>query len=275
MERVNALRNGPATGAPIGFVMTTGDNTDNNSRIELDWFLKVMSGGRLTPDSGDPGHYEGVQDSEPKGFWQPDAALRDADKALGHPRLAAAIRELNIPGLRVPWHSTIGNHDQLYGGSYAASSFFHDLAVGSRNLFWLPPAEAASVNAALRKGPDPKGTRFREAWNRNKRSARSVTPDERRAPVTPHQYIAAHPGPANTGAGPVGHGCTPADLAADRLHYTFRISGDVVGVSLDTTGRGGDYRGSLGTSRLKWLDRTLTAHADDTVLVFSHHPSWR
>lgn len=70
VERVNALRHGPATGTPIGFVMTTGDNTDNNSRIELDWFLAVMSGGRFTPDSGDPGHYEGVQDSGLKGFWQ-------------------------------------------------------------------------------------------------------------------------------------------------------------------------------------------------------------
>lgn len=278
VERVNALRYGPATGTPIGFVMTTGDNTDNNSRIELDWFLAVMSGGRFTPDSGDPGHYEGVQDSGLKGFWQPDAALRDADKAAGYPRLpgflAAAVRELNSPGLNVPWYSTIGNHDQLYGGSYAASSFFHDLALGSRKLFWLPPAEAEAVNAFLRQGPDPQGTRFREAWNRHKGSARTVTPDGRRAPVTPREYIAAHLDPAHAGAGPVGHGYTTAELDSGRLHYAFRISDGVLGISLDTTDRGGDYRGSLGTDQMNWLDRTLTAHADDTVLVFSHHPSW-
>ncbi|MFE2543674.1 TIGR03767 family metallophosphoesterase [Actinacidiphila glaucinigra] len=278
VERVNALRYGPATGMPIGFVMTTGDNTDNNSRIELDWFLAVMSGGRFTPDSGDAGHYEGVQDSGLKGFWQPDAALRDLDKAAGYPRLpgflAAAVRELNSPGLNVPWYSTIGNHDQLYGGSYAASSFFHDLALGSRKLFWLPRAEAEAVNAFLRQGPDPQGTRFREAWNRYKSSARTVTPDGRRAPVTPREYIAAHLDPAHAGAGPVGHGYTTAELDSGRLHYAFRISDGVLGISLDTTDRGGDYRGSLGTDQLNWLDRTLTAHADDTVLVFSHHPSW-
>ncbi|WUD75312.1 TIGR03767 family metallophosphoesterase [Streptomyces sp. NBC_00510] len=278
VERVNALRHGPATGTPIGFVMTTGDNTDNNSRIELDWFLAVMSGGRFTPDSGDPHHYEGVQDSGLKLFWQPDAALRDVDKALGYPRLpgflAAAVRELNSPGLNVPWYSTIGNHDQLYGGSYAASSFFHDLALGSRKLFSLPPAEAEAVNASLREGPDPQGTRFRQAWNRYKSGARTVTPDERRAPVTPREYIAAHLDPAHAGAGPVGHGYTTAELDSGLLHYAFRISGGVLGVSLDTTDRGGDYRGSLGTAQLDWLDRTLTTHADDTVLVFSHHPSW-
>ncbi|WP_329187859.1 TIGR03767 family metallophosphoesterase [Actinacidiphila glaucinigra] len=278
VERVNALRYGPATGTPIGFVMTTGDNTDNNSRIELDWFLAVMSGGRFTPDSGDPGHYEGVQASGLKGFWQPDDALRDADKAAGYPRLpgflAAAVRELNSPGLNVPWYSTIGNHDQLYGGSYAASSFFHDLALGSRKLFWLPPAEAEAVNTFLRQGPDPQGTRFREAWNRYKRTTRTVTADGRRAPVTPREYIAAHLDPAHAGAGPVGHGYTTAELDSGRLHYAFRISDGVLGVSLDTTDRGGDYRGSLGTDQLNWLDRTLTAHAGETVLVFSHHPSW-
>ncbi|MEU4092955.1 TIGR03767 family metallophosphoesterase [Streptomyces sp. NPDC026673] len=278
VERVNALRHGPATGAPIDFVMTTGDNTDNNSRIELDWFLTAMSGGRFTPNTGDPRHYEGVQDSGLKLFWQPDAALRDADKALGFPRLHgfldAALREVNSPGLSVPWYSTIGNHDDLFGGSYASSSFFHDLAVGSRKLYSLPTAEAVAVNDLLRKGPDPRGERFREAWKRHRRAARTVTPDARRAPVTPREYVAAHLDPAHAGAGPVGHGYTRDNLESGRLHYTFRISDDVVGISLDTTDRGGDYRGSLGTAQLGWLDRTLTAHADDIVLVFSHHPSW-
>jgi hypothetical protein len=45
IERVNALRGGPATGAPHDFVMTTGDNTDNNCTAELEWFLTAMSGG--------------------------------------------------------------------------------------------------------------------------------------------------------------------------------------------------------------------------------------
>lgn len=53
--------------------MTTGDNTDNNSKTELDWFLKVMSGGRVTPNSGDPRRYEGVQNAGLKLYWQPDA----------------------------------------------------------------------------------------------------------------------------------------------------------------------------------------------------------
>lgn len=106
IERVNALPGGPATGAPLSFVMTTGDNTDNNSKLELEWYLTAMSGGKITPNSGDRRRYEGVQDSGLKLYWQPDSAVRDADKKLGFPRLdgflEAAIRTVHSPGLRLP-----------------------------------------------------------------------------------------------------------------------------------------------------------------------------
>ncbi|GGO23254.1 metallophosphoesterase [Microbispora rosea subsp. aerata] len=278
IERINALRYGPATRAPIGFVMTTGDNTDNNSHIEMEWFLTAMTGGRFTPDTGDPGAYEGAQNCGLGLYWQPESGLRDIDKRAGFPRLEgfleAAIREVSSPGLAVPWYSTVGNHDRLFGGAYReAGGFFADLATGSRKLFSLPASEAGAVYRALRGG-DPAGARFRAAWERHKGKARTVTADERRAPLSPRAYVAAHLDPAYTGPGPAGHGYTRDNLDSGRLDYSFRISDGVVGISLDTTDRGGDYRGSVGTRQLAWLKRTLKAHADDLVLVFSHHPSW-
>ncbi|GAB3893804.1 TIGR03767 family metallophosphoesterase [Microbispora bryophytorum subsp. camponoti] len=278
IEQVNTLRHGPATRAPIGFVMTTGDNTDNNSRIELEWFLTAMTGGRFTPNTGDPGAYEGVQNSGLGLYWQPDSGTRDIDKRAGFPHLdgflEAAIREVSSPGLAVPWYSTVGNHDQLFGGAYSgAGGFFADLATGSRKLFDLPASEAGAVYRALRRG-DPTGARFRALWKRYRGRARTVTADERRAPLSPHAYIAAHLDPAYTGPGPVGHGYTRDNLDSGRLDYSFRIANGVVGISLDTTDRGGDYRGSVGTRQLAWLERTLKTHADDIALIFSHHPSW-
>jgi metallophosphoesterase (TIGR03767 family) len=278
VERVNALRGGPATGEPVGFVMTTGDNTDNNSQLELEWFLTVMSGGRITPNSGDPKGYEGVQDSGLKLFWQPEATLRDGDKQLGFPRLAgyldAATRQVTSPGLSVPWYSTVGNHDMLSSGAYAYGSFWHDLATGSRKLQSIPSAEAAKLLKVIKSGTDPKGTAVRDAVTSYASKARTVTADDRRAPFTPHGYLTAHLDPSHRGAGPVGHGYTEANLQGDTMYYSFRIADSVVGISLDTTDRGGDYRGSLGTAQLNWLKAELTANADATVLVFSHHPSW-
>ncbi|MFE2585560.1 TIGR03767 family metallophosphoesterase [Streptomyces sp. NPDC059378] len=278
VERVNALRAGPVTGSPLHFAMTTGDNTDNNARTELEWFLTVMSGGRITPNSGDPRHYEGVQNTGLKLYWQPDQALRDADKQRGFPHLAgflaAATRELHSPGLNLPWYSTVGNHDALPLGCYAhGDSYLAEYAVGGRKLMTLDPAEGVKLERLISGATDPMGTAFRDLLKAHARDMRQVTPDERRAPYTPADYLKAHLDPAYTGPGPLGHGYSAANLSAGTQYYSFRIADDVLGVSLDTTDPGGHYEGSVGTAQLKWLERTLREHADSYVIVFSHHTS--
>ncbi|NKI42556.1 TIGR03767 family metallophosphoesterase [Streptomyces physcomitrii] len=278
VERVNALRGAPATGSPLHFVMTTGDNTDNNARSELDWFLTAMSGGRLTPNTGDPRRYEGVQDSGLALYWQPGDALRDADKAQGFPRLDgfldAAIRELNSPGLNLPWYSTVGNHDQLPGGCYAPSdSFWAEYAVGDRKVMTLPGEQGAALWNTVKKGGDPTGGLYRELLRSRPAGTRRITPDESRAPFTPEEYVRAHLRPEFTGPGPHGHGYTEANLAEDTRYYTFRVAEGVLGISLDSTDPGGHYEGSLGEAQFSWLREQLTAHKDEHVLVFSHHTS--
>lgn len=279
VERVNALRGAPATGAPLHFVMTTGDNTDNNARSELEWFMKVMSGGRITPDTGAPGHYEGVQNSGLKLYWQPGSATRDHDKALGFPHLeeflAAAIREVRSPGLALPWYSTVGNHDALPLGCYGshADPYLAAAAVGGKKLMDVSAADARKLQDAIKHATDPKGAGYRDFLKAHARSMRSVTPDDRRAPYTQADYLKAHLDPAYQGHGPAGHGYSSANLDAGTQYYAFRISDDVIGISLDTTDAGGHYEGSLGTAQLKWLDRTLKDNKDSYAVVFSHHTS--
>ncbi|MFD7918263.1 TIGR03767 family metallophosphoesterase [Streptomyces sp. NPDC059740] len=278
VARVNALAKGPATGAPLHCVVTTGDNTDNNSRAELDWFLRLMNGGRLTPDTGAPGRYEGVQNGGQALYWQPDSALRDADKQLGFPHLPgyldAAVRTVHSPGLRLPWYSTAGNHDSLPGGCWAPGDpYWTEFATGDRKLYRLPEDTARRAWRAVSRGADPKGAEFKALLRSNTRHMRQVTPDERRAPFTRAEYLRAHLDPRHTGPGPHGHGYTAEHLDSGHAYYTFRISPDVLGVSLDTTDTGGHYTGSVGTAQLRWLKQVLTDHADEHVLVLSHHTS--
>ncbi|GHH87222.1 metallophosphoesterase [Streptomyces sulfonofaciens] len=279
VERVNALRGAPVTGAPLQFVMTTGDNTDNNARCELDWFLTTMSGGAITPNTGDPHRYEGVQDSGLALYWQPqDAALRDADKQLGFPHLPgfldAAIRGLRSPGLDLPWYSTVGNHDALAGGCYGGGdSYLAEFAVGDRKLFSLPGAETKAVYNGIHQATDPTGGLLEQVLRGQARHMRTVTPDASRAPFTAAEYVAAHLDPAHRGPGPLGHGYTADNLASGTRYYTFRVSDDVLGISLDTTDPGGAYEGSIGGEQLAWLERTLKANRDTYTLVFSHHTS--
>ncbi|RPE43899.1 metallophosphoesterase (TIGR03767 family) [Streptomyces sp. Ag109_O5-1] len=279
VERVNALRGAPVTGSPLHFVMTTGDNTDNNAHSELEWFMKVMSGGRMSPNTGDPKHYQGVQNSGLKLFWQPDSTVRDADKALGFPHLAgflaAAIREVRSPGLNLPWYSTVGNHDALPLGCFGAHAdpYLAAAAIGGKKLMSVTDADAKKLQDSIRKAQDPKGSGYRDFLKAHARSMRSVTPDEKRAPYTPADYLKAHLDPAYQGLGPVGHGYSSANVDAGTQYYAFRISDDVIGISLDTTDAGGHYDGSIGTAQLNWLDKTLTENKDSYAVVFSHHTS--
>ncbi|MEV0373987.1 TIGR03767 family metallophosphoesterase [Streptomyces sp. NPDC050636] len=295
VEQVNALTAGPHTGRPPAFVMSTGDNIDNHSLVELEWFLTLMSGGRITPNTGDPASYEGVQNSGLPLYWHPDDRLRDQDTRRGLPHipgyLEAAIRPVVSPGLRIPWYSTPGNHDDLPGGFLAPQDpALADYITGDRKLLSVPDADVAAFARVLKSGDDPKSTVLKDILRRNAGRARPVTADERRRMFTPHEYLAAHLDPAHAGSGPVGHGYTDNHLDSDQTYYSFTVAEDVIGISIDTTYRSGHYEGSLGAGQLRWLERTLAAHssryydtdgrlvrntgADDAhILVFSHHHS--
>ncbi|MFG2787204.1 TIGR03767 family metallophosphoesterase [Streptomyces sp. NPDC048419] len=278
VERINALRGAPVTGSALHFAMTTGDNTDNNAKSELEWFLKIMSGGRMAPNTGDPRHYEGVQNSGLKTYWQPDSTVRDGDKQLGFPHLqgylAAAIREVRSPGLNLPWYSTVGNHDAMPLGCYGhGDSWLAEYAFGGKKLMSLSASEATKLQNHIKSGNDPKGLAFRDLLKAHARDMRSVTPDPKRAPYTPADYLRAHLDPAYRGLGPVGHGYSTANLQSGTQYYTFRIADDVVGISIDTTDPGGHYEGSIGTAQLNWLEKQLKDNKDSYVVVFSHHTS--
>ncbi|MFE6029868.1 TIGR03767 family metallophosphoesterase [Streptomyces niveus] len=279
IERINALGTGPATGAPLAFAMTTGDNTDNNSLCELDWYLTLMSGGLVTPNSGDPQAYEGVQNSGTRMYWHPEDGAPDADKRLGYPRiegfLEAALRPVRSPGLALPWYSTVGNHDSLASGAYSdRTGFLAEFAVGTRKLYDIPDPDAVALLARISGGETADGGALISLLRREKRRMRTVTADPRRAPFTPSQYLTAHLDSAHTGAGPVGHGYTKDNLAQATLDYTFPMGENVTGVSLDTTDHGGHFTGSVGTGQLRWLERILKEHREGYVVLFTHHNSW-
>ncbi|MEV7599701.1 TIGR03767 family metallophosphoesterase [Kitasatospora sp. NPDC089797] len=292
VERVNSLDGGPYTGMPFSLVMATGDNTDNHELAELDWYLTVMGGGRMAQNTGDPNRYEGVQNSGNAAFWNPELAYQDVYKAKGFPQvpgfLSAAGRPFDAPGLRTPWYTTVGNHDDSIEGSLPDFGLLNDLYTGGLKLEGCDDATAGQLMDSLRR--DPAGAVLLLAkLLANGEAVRRVTPDERRHPFTLKQFAKAHLDPAVTGAGPYGHGFTSDMVGSGKLYYTFRISERVVGISLDTTNQAGFADGSLGTAQLRWLEQQLKNHSghwydadgkrvtggstDDVILVFSHHTS--
>ncbi|KOV60546.1 TIGR03767 family metallophosphoesterase [Streptomyces sp. MMG1121] len=292
VERVNAVRQGPYTGLPFSLVMATGDNTDNHERIELDWYLSVMSGGRITPNSGDLARYEGVQNSGSAEYWNPESALQDSYKAKGLPRipgfLSGAVRPFDAPGLSVPWYTTVGNHDDSVEGSLPDLGLLGDLYTGSLKVEGCDDATAAALADALLHDPGQAVVLLGKLLAGGG-AIRTVTPDERRHPFTPVEFAQAHLNPAYTGPGPVGHGFTKDSVSSGHLYYTFDLADGVLGISLDTTNRAGFADGSLGTGQLNWLESVLKTHSGHwydsdggvvrggsdgrLIVVFSHHTS--
>ncbi|MBY8885257.1 TIGR03767 family metallophosphoesterase [Streptomyces sp. PTM05] len=292
VERVNSLSGGPYTGSPFSFVIATGDNADNHEQLELDWYLTVMSGGSITPNSGDLTRYEGVQNSGSTAYWNPESSLQDDYKTkAGYPQipgfLTAAGRPFDAPGLHVPWYTTVGNHDDSIEGTLPDLGLLNSLYTGDRKLEGCDDADAAKLAAALQNDPAQALALFVKLLDNG--PVRRVTPDARRVPFTPEQFAQAHLDPSYTGAGPVGHGFTASAASSGKLYYTFPVAPGVVGVSLDTTNRAGWADGSVGTAQLDWLESVLQANSthwydtdgnvvrggstDQLVVVFSHHTS--
>ena len=51
---LNRLTASPETGAPLGLCISTGDSLDNAQLNELQWFLALLAGGAVAPNSGAP-----------------------------------------------------------------------------------------------------------------------------------------------------------------------------------------------------------------------------
>ena len=283
VRRVNSLRGGPFTGRPIDAVVATGDNTDNQGGLELEWLLTIFAGGILHPSSGDPNHFEGVAGSGLEEYWQPGRQATDRYKELGFPTvpglLEAATEPFVSPGLDVPWLLSMGNHDAIAHGTLEDLPVAADWRTGDRKVFSDHSEEALLLAARLcsRTPSDHPDLGVRgvggllDAIGR-RGLTRRVTADPRRAPFTAQEYVAALHEPRFTGAGPVGHGYAAADNGS-RLYFTHWLAPEVLAVSLDTTNQAGGADGSVGAAQLRWLDEQLTEHPETYVVVFSHHPS--
>ncbi|MGW0172330.1 TIGR03767 family metallophosphoesterase [Rhodococcus sp. NPDC003322] len=291
VSRVNALGKGPHTRRGFDAVVSTGDNTDNKEHAELGWFLTALNGGTFVPNTGAKDRYEGVQNSGAELYWNPESPLRDMYKQAGFPQipglLGAALAPVTSPGLKTPWYSVFGNHDDSVQGTLPSGIGPLDAMYTGSLKFEVPgsPEQARAVDIATKF--DPAGVPAALAAITT--PPRHVTPDPSRAPFTPREYIAAHLDPANTGPGPVGHGFAPDAGETGIGYYSFEIAPGVVGISLDSTNRAGFTDGSLGEAQFRWIERTLqdgssryhdadgrpvTQSRDDTwFLVFSHHTS--
>lgn len=293
VDRIRSLRSGPITGRRFDCAVSTGDNIDNQQHNELSWFVGVLDGGTVTPNSGAPTDYEGVQLAEwgLDRYWHPDQPAADRyGTELGFPAidglLPAAISGFTSVGLDIPWYSTYGNHDGLLQGNLARTDAIDQLLMGDLKITGVGSTGFTSLIAAFAADTASIPERVR----RGELEGRAVTADATRRTITTAEWVQAHLAEPSADSpdrpGPIGHGYDESHLDGDALYYRFDVSPGVVGLSLDT---GGYNSGSIGESQLQWVEQQLRdvsslwydtdgnerceACDDRLVVIFSHFTS--
>jgi metallophosphoesterase (TIGR03767 family) len=240
----------PETGAPIGLVVSTGDNVDNAQLNELTWYLSLLGGGRVVPSSGGPG-YDGVQGAgwDCDLYWHPDPVGDRYKSSWGFPGYAGLLDEAAAPfdatGVGVPWMSCFGNHDGLVFGESVPTTEYRRLVIGSEKPVALPP------------GLDPIGREL-ELFSRPERflagPRRGIIADQSRQIVSRRDFVAAHLAAPGS---PHGHGYSEANLNDATAYAAYDGVEGLRLILLDSTNLNGRSDGSLGVRQLAWLEERL------------------
>jgi len=261
LRRMRAIEVSPVTGVPIEAAICTGDNTDNQQSNELDVFIGLMDGGLVTPSSGDPSRYEGIQASGDRSYWHPDPAVNDRYKRVfGFPSspgfLPAALAAFQAVGAGVPWYTCYGNHDGLAQGNAPVNPVFEAIGTGRVKVVGPPP------------GANP-CTTFDDLGAMPGSQVMPVTADPERRYVRRQEWVARH---LESEGLPHGHGYGQANLDTATAYYAAD-AGSIRWLVLDTVNPGGEADGSIGDAQLGWLEDQLQSAqaAGRLVMLFSHH----
>jgi metallophosphoesterase (TIGR03767 family) len=293
VQQLRRVGRGPVTRFPLEFAVITGDNTDNCQHNELRWYIDLLDGNVVHPDSGNLTKFEGVADDvQPDPYyWHPNSGFGDPATTYGFPTvsglLSAARRQFQATGLGLPWYSAYGNHDGLVQGNVAVNGTLTALAIGPMKFTDLPPEIIAAGTLAAEQFIAALLQLDSTAVNLmlNDGERRTVTGDANRRLVNRKTTVTEH---FTTIGTPVGHGFRQQNITDETAYYTF-AAGQMLGVVLDTVVSSGGPDGSIDATQLAWLEAQLqsvstrwlsetgdvvtapTVRRNRYVAIFSHH----
>ncbi len=269
VRRANRIRRSPLTDRLTDFVLHTGNAADNAHFNELRWFIDLMDGRQVHPDTGGAG-YEGVQSESPDPLY---------------PDLLALAQLSFVPkGIRYPWYTALGNRDVLAQGNFPRNKAAAQIAIGSEKIIDLSSARKEEVCEDPSILLDPELTE--EILADEGTDVREVTPDPNRRLMSRKEWIEELFNSSDQ-PGPVGHGLTERNRANGFAYYTFE-HGPLTFIVLDTVNPAGFAAGSIGKRQFKWLKRQLRSRSssyynadgelvegggeDRLIVIVSHHP---
>ncbi len=257
VRTVNALHHA----WPLDFGISLGDTCNTTQYNELRWYIDVLDGRRIDPDSG----------IRPAGDTAPRAAWLDAYEATG---LDPAI----------PWYQTRGNHDHFWTGflrvdDYLRAAYTGETILDLGNVFEDPLGpDSRGYYMGCLDGRTPYGDIFGigpVASFAEPPKALAADPDRRS--LTKSEWMQEF---FSTSSALKGHGFDEATVERGFACYTFEPRADVPVrvLVLDDTQRDDDPwdygygHVSLDKERRDWLFAELDrGQADGMLLIVAAH----
>ncbi|KKK67454.1 hypothetical protein LCGC14_2953910, partial [marine sediment metagenome] len=242
IRQANRVNRSPLTNRAIDFALHTGNAADNAQFNELRWFIDLMDGRPLQPDSGGAG-YEGVQSESP------DPRYPDLLPLVQLPFVPEAIR--------YPWYTAVGSRDVLVQGSFPPDGASRQIAVGGEKVIDLSPVRKEEVCEDPSILLDPELTR--EILADEETEVRAVTPDANRRLLSRQEWIEELFN-SRERPGPLGHGLTQRNLDEGVAYYAFE-HGPLTFIVLDTVNPAGFAAGSIDAAQFEWLEGELKSRS--------------
>ncbi|WP_373486371.1 TIGR03768 family metallophosphoesterase [Acetobacterium malicum] len=258
VQTINALHQKKS----FDFGISLGDNCNCTQYNELRWFIDVLDGQLITPDSGAkddpiPGPYNDYQD-----VYQ----AAGLDKSI-------------------PWYQALGNHDHFWMGMFPPDDYIRETLVGDTiinlgNIFTSTDGiKSRGYYMGALDGSTPYGDIIGAGPVADfPAGAPTVPADPTRRSLLRNEWLNEF---FNTTSQPQGHGFTEADAAQGFACYSFEPNAQVPlkVIVLDNTQNDDDPvdahgtgRGSLDSKRYDWLVNELDqGQAEDKLMILATH----
>ena len=239
------------------FGIALGDAINNAQYNELRWYINVIDGKTINPDSG-------VKDDPVPG---PNNDYQDKYKAAGLDNT-------------INWYQTLGNHDHAWMGSWPVIDYLKQAYTGSKILLLGPfiteGIDTRTTYTGAIDGSTPAGEMIGGGLAGSFTTPPTTPADPDRRPLSMKEWMGEF---FTTTSKPVGHGFTQTNLDTGFASYTFEPKSNLpikVIVLDDTQNEDSSFdfheQGIIDQQRFDWLVSELDkGQAEGKLMIIAAH----